>query len=405
MFFMPASRMNYLLEKYFDKSYTTAEKEELAAMLVQAADDEELGAQLEKIWANYAPGEELPEITADQYYNNILERARQQSPGQPAARRLPVLRATWFRYAAAIALLFGLGAYFWPQLQKRVEIAEKTVPPPARTDVAPGRPGAVLTLADGTEVVLDSLGNGIIATQSGTRVVLQNGQLAYNTGNTIAEAVTYNTMTTPRGRQFRVILPDGSKIWLNAESTIKYPAVFTGKERKVEITGEAYFEVAKNPAMPFKVKMNTSTEVEVLGTHFNINSYAGEPGIQTTLLEGSVKVTAGADQAILKAGEQAQVKQAAGARQRLHVVKNADVQKVMAWKNGYFQFSGMDLPAVMREISRWYDVEVSYKGDIPKKEFAGEIPRSISLRNLLQLIEFGDVQLEVSGDHVTIIGQ
>ncbi|WP_343701829.1 FecR domain-containing protein [Chitinophaga sp.] len=392
---MPVSKLKYLLEKHFNKSSTPAEKEELAALLLQAEQDEELKAALEEAWQSYAPAEELPETTADRLYAGVLE----QAGGQPVIRRLPLLRRRWLRYAAAVVMLLGVGAFFWLRPQKTMQLATRHSAP-ARTDVAPGRPGAVLTLADGTEVVLDSLGNGLIATQSSSSVVLQNGVLAYNTANAADGPAVYNTMTTPRGRQFRLLLPDGSLVWLNADSKIKYPAVFAGNERKVEITGEAYFEVAKNAAMPFRVQINERTEVEVLGTHFNINSYEGEAGINTTLLEGSVRVTAGGEQAVLQAGEQAQVNS-----RQLRVVKHVDVNRVMAWKNGYFQFGGMDLPAVMREISRWYDVEITYKGKVPQKEFAGEIPRSISLKNLLRLIEFGDVRLEVSGNQVTIIGQ
>lgn len=393
---MPVSKLKYLLQKHFNKSSTPAEKEELAALLLQAEQDEELKAALEEAWQNYTPVEELPETTADRLYAGVLEQAGRQ----PLVRRLPLLRRRWLRYAAAVVLLLGAGAFFWLRPHEPVQVAATGHSAPARTDVAPGRPGAVLTLADGTEVVLDSLGNGLIATQSNANVVLQNGVLAYNTAKAADGPAVYNTMTTPRGRQFRLLLPDGSLVWLNADSKIKYPAVFAGNERKVEITGEAYFEVAKNAAMPFRVKINERTEVEVLGTHFNINSYDGEAGINTTLLEGSVRVTAGGEQAVLQAGEQAQVNS-----RQLRVVKNVDVNRIMAWKNGYFQFGGMDLPAVMREISRWYDVEITYKGKVPQKEFAGEIPRSISLQNLLRLIEFGDVRLEVSGNQVTIIGQ
>lgn len=391
---MSDDRIRYLLEKYFAKTCTAAEREELAAILVKAEHDETVKGLLEKIWMAYSPDEEIPGAAADAYYQQIMEKARRVPP-----RRIHFLHAGWLRYAAAIIIMLGIGGYFLLRSTKPVE----TVPVASSTissDIAPGVAGAVLVLADGSRIALDSLGSGVIAHQGGTKVVLDKGRLAYEAEDAINGTVTFNTMSTPRGRQFQLLLPDGSKVWLNAASAIKFPTAFTGNERTVELEGEAYFEVAKNPGKPFRVSINGSTEVEVLGTHFNINSYRDEAGINTTLLEGAVKVTTGKGSAVLKPGEQAQETQT-----QFKVVKDADVGQVMAWKNGYFRFDGMDLPMVMRQVSRWYDVEVRYQGKIPDMQFGGELPRSISLRKLLTLLEFGDVRLEVSGRQITIIGQ
>lgn len=396
---MQEARMNYLLERYFTKTCTLAEKEELSALLLEMENDEVLKSQVEKIWTNYAPDEQIPLETADRYFNNILQQATRPVP----VRKVAYLHSSWLRYAAAAVLISGIAAYAWfsyPHHEKTPVAAAAA----ANKEIAPGSTGAVLTLADGSQVVLDSLHNGLIATQGGSKVVLGKEGLAYNTGGAATADVTYNTMTTPKGRQFQLLLPDGTKVWLNAASSIRYPTFFNGSERKVTISGEAYFEVAGNDKMPFMVKVGEAAEVLVLGTHFNINAYTGETSINTTLLEGAVQVLAGSEAAVIRPGEQARISAMASAK-KMQVVKDIDVNNAIAWKNGYFRFDGMDLPMVMREISRWYDVEVTYKGAIPEKQFGGELPRSITLQHLLKLIEFGDVQLTLSGNHITITGK
>jgi len=218
-------------------------------------------------------------------------------------------------------------------------------------------------------MVLDSLGNGLLATQQGTKVVLNNGQLSYQAANTTTATGAWNTINTPRGRQFKVALPDGTQVWLNAASSIRYPVAFTGKERKVEINGEAYLEVAKNTSMPFIVQAN-DVEVLVLGTHFNINSYSDEEAIKTTLLEGAVKVSTGAATALLTPGKQAAISTGSGMN-----VQAADIEQVVAWKNGVFNFQNATLEQVMRQLARWYDIEIVYEKDIPHIEFEGDFNR------------------------------
>jgi hypothetical protein len=267
------------------------------------------------------------------------------------------------------------GFYFlWQPEKPSPEVVTKNVPV---QDIAPGKNGATLTLADGRLVVLDSLGNGVIASQQGAKVVLQNGQLSYTPAAANNEPMSYNTMTTPNGRQFRLTLPDGTQVWLNAASSIRYPTAFTGYERKVEVTGEVYFEVAKNTHMPFRVRVNDRADIEVLGTHFNVNAYENESSIHTTLLEGSVSIKTAKQQTVIKPGQQAQL------TENIKVVDEVDVDKVMAWKNGLFNFDGMDLPYAMRQIARWYNVEVVYEGKTPNITFYGSISRNISLSSLI----------------------
>ncbi len=307
------------------------------------------------------------------------------------------LQTPWVRYAAAALVLLFAGMFFL--LNRHPQQIAKVITVPPKIDIAPGKQGAILTLADGSTVVLDSMGNGVVATQGGTKVLLHNGQLAYNTGSSAGAEVAYNKMVTPRGRQFQLVLPDGTKVWLNAASSLRYPTVFSGKDRTVEVTGEAYFEVAKldDPStgkrIPFKVKVNEQTAIQVLGTHFNINSYADEKTVNTTLLEGSVQVTSGTQKVIIEPGQQAQV--AGQAAAGIKVVADADVEKVMAWKNGVFNFQDASLEEVMRELQRWYNIDVVYEKGVPKLEFIGRMGRDLSLASVLNGLELSSVHFRI----------
>jgi ferric-dicitrate binding protein FerR (iron transport regulator) len=292
---------------------------------------------------------------------------------------------TWRWVAAAAVIVLLAGGYF---LLPRNEVVQRLAIGPV--DVQPGRQGAVLTLSDGRRVVLDSLGNGLVATQNGSHVLLEDGQLKYTKGQASTAAIMFNTMTTPKGRQFQLQLPDGTKVWMNAGSTLTYPTAFTGGERTVTVTGEAYFEVVRNAVMPFKVSVNGQSEIEVLGTHFNVKAYANETGIYTTLLEGSVAVKNFHDKIILNPGQQAVASSAPGID-----VHAADVDKVMAWKNGLFDFEGATLGEAMNQLSRWYDIEVAYEKGIPKIEFGGKLRRDLTLAGLLRFLEGAGVHFRI----------
>jgi len=323
----------------------------------------------------------------DRLLTNIRSGA-QGAEARPAVHRVHFLRrARWWAAAAVVIGLLATSAYYLFNKPAKSQSPDGTT---ASVDVLPGKEGAMLTLSDGRQVLLDSLGNGLIAVQGTAEVKLQDGQLVYNkNGNAGEAAIAFNTMSTPRGRQFQLLLPDGTKVWLNAASSLTYPTAFTGHERKVEITGEAYFEVAKNARMPFKVKINDHTEVEVLGTHFNVNAYGDEEAIKTTLLEGKVKVIATQSGIpnpkfeILHPGQQATISTKSNQSTQIRV-QTADVNEAVAWKNGAFSFTNADLPAVMRQLARWYNIEVEYKGDIPSGTFSGEIGRSLTLDQVLK---------------------
>lgn len=295
------------------------------------------------------------------------------------------LRSYWA--AAAVLLVLSIGAYFWIGSTKNspgVSLA-------AMADINPGKEGAILTLEDGSQVVLDSLENGLVAAQSGVQVLLRNGQLTYSPAGTASAETMYNTMHTPKGRQFNMVLPDGTRVWLNAASSIRYPTVFSAKERKVEITGEAYFEVAKNRSKPFLVIAKDGIEVDVLGTQFNINAYSNEAVVRTTLLEGSVRVKTGLFKKILQPNEQAVI-----SNTNMEII-NVHTEDAIAWKNGLFHFNGVDLKTLMRQLERWYDIEVQYEGAISKETFRGEIQRHLTLGQILETLKDLNIKFRLEG--------
>jgi transmembrane sensor len=264
-------------------------------------------------------------------------------------------------------------------------------------DVNAGTQKATLTLANGAKILLDDAKNGTLSSQGNTRVVKTNGKLAYNANNNDLIGNVYNTVSTPRGGHYQVILPDGSQVWLNAASSIYFPTAFTGKERKVEITGEAYFEVAKNKTLPFVVKINNS-EVRVFGTHFNVMAYADEAAIKTTLLEGSVQFSNGLASYMLKPGEQSELTKSG----QVKVISGVDVDNAIAWKNNMFDFENTDIESVMRQLSRWYDVDVVYNKKVNDRFFA-EIPSSSKLSEVLKALELtGKVNFDIQGRKIII---
>jgi transmembrane sensor len=272
-------------------------------------------------------------------------------------------------------------------------------------DLPPGKSGAILTLTDGTQLVLDSLGNGIIARDGGSETILHDGKLIYNVRSNNSQEIGYNEMTTPKGRNFRVELPDGTVVWLNAASSIRYPTAFIGDKREVTIKGEAYFEVMKNTRIPFVVHVDNRADIEVLGTHFNINAYSDEDAIRTTLLEGKVKVSrtdsrlSTPDSRLLKPGEQALLT----TNNKLQTTNNIDLEQVMAWKNGLFNFEGATLKDIMKQLERWYDIEVVYEKGIPDRVFGGEMTKNISLAGLLLILERTNIHFRLEGRKLVVL--
>jgi ferric-dicitrate binding protein FerR (iron transport regulator) len=380
-----------LFDRYMQKTATPAEKEELLRLLADPT-YEALFRGINDTYYNI-PSRQVtvdPETTA-----SVWDAIR---TGIPVAQA-PVRRMNRRRWAAAaVLLLMGAGALLWQQRSAPTETAAV----PVIQTIKAGVTGAVLTLANGQTVVLDSLGNGVIAKENGATVLLKNGQLTYDKVDVVVvpdgkETVSYNTMTTPRGRQFQLLLPDGTKVWLNAASSIRYPTAFAGKERKVEITGEAYFEVAADAQKPFLVAVDRKADIQVLGTHFNVNAYDDEPAVKTTLLQGSVQVMPNGSAAVLLHPDEECVLQAGSA-----VVNKVEVETAVAWINGMFYFKSADLQMVLRQIARWYDVNIKYDGKINAR-FSGSMYRSENIEELLKIIEFtSNVKCTINQKTITV---
>lgn len=365
------------------------------------------------------------EETQEYLYEQIKERyIREEIAVQPIAgmQGVRLVNTTWFRYTAAVILVFGVAAYFWVNNKKQEKPLTTTNIKQIQTDILPGHDGAILTLADGRQLLLDSLKNGVIATQNGSQVELKDGSLAYNKSEQTTGGIIYNTMRTPRGRQFQLILPDGTKVWLNAASSIKYPTVFTGSQRIVEIEGEAYFEVkplnlptgrdgGDGNKLPFIVNIvGRGAAIEVLGTHFNINAYDDEASIKTTLLEGlvNVKSSGNAQSAvILQPGQQAVITKHSPRHggHALTIHHSPDLIQVMAWKNGLFNFNGYDIKAVMREIGRWYDLDIVYEGEPEPEEMMGELQRNLTLSQVMKILQKIHVNYRIEGRKLIIMNR
>lgn len=299
-------------------------------------------------------------------------------------------------WAAAIILLFGAGAYLYTSNKTNGVVTAEKTPTPAQ-DILPGGNKATLTLADGTAIILDSAVNGNIAQQGNAAVIkLENGAIKYNLKGRGAGEIMMNTMSTPRGGQYQLILPDGTKVWLNAASSITYPAVFTGNDRKVKVRGEAYLEIAKDKHKPFFVDIDGRSSVQVLGTSFNINSYADEGIITTTLVDGSVKVN---NTTMLQPGQQAIITLPS---RPLRVI-NANIEQTLAWKNGLFNFNGLSLREVMHQLSRWYDIDIRFEGQEPSFRFLGEMHRNADLSKALKMLEKMEVKYRLEGKTLIVL--
>ena len=390
--------MQNLFKKYLDNQCSPAEVNELLQYF-SAGENELLLRSLISEKLGFIDSED-DGSQWNQATENVYTAIKKQIDAEQT-KVVPIFRRTWFRVAAAAVLLVGAFALYniaGKNNSPKEEIVKTNI---EKQDIAPGGNKAVLTLADGSQIILDSAANGNLASQGNVKVIkLDNGQLAYTTSGTTTE-VLYNTVSTPRGGQYNLTLADGSRVWLNAASSLRYPASFSGNERKVELTGEGYFEVAPltpkgGQKMPFIVNVAGKGEVEVLGTRFNINAYADESSINTTLLEGKVKVTpvtnsqlVTQNSQLLSPGQQAQISNG------IKVINNVDTDPIVAWKTGLFYFVRADVKTIMRQIGRWYDVDVQFEGDISKKTFSAIVNRSNNISEVLKIMKEAGIQFRI----------
>lgn len=385
-----------LFNKYISGKCTSAELEEVLAMLKEGIYTSEWNKAISEDEADILKYNKTGNLTTteiDSLYEGIQMRlATQVHPEIPSLRKRISL---WSRISIAAALVLILGGlfFFYNQNYGPGRLSSDVV----KNNILPGKNVAVLTLANGRRINLSDEKSGIIIDAS---------KLTYSDGTSITqgEGLHSNQLThdlisaeTPRGGTYQVILPDGSKVWLNAASTLKFPATFSGKSsREVELVGEAYFEIEKDKAHPFKVK-TSQQEVEVLGTHFNVNAYVEDGAVKTTLLEGAVKLKHQRKTAILKPGQQGFVTDAD------FKVVTADLNSVSAWKNGEFVFNGTDLKSLMRQISRWYNVDVVYEQGVKDDVFFGKIKRSADLSKVLKILALGDVHFKIEGRKIIVM--
>lgn len=370
-----------LVQRYLEKKLTDEELEVFAVLLTENKLDEYM---LEAM---------------DQDTNlDVFAESNDRKP-----RRI-FLHVARIAAAAVVVLMVGFGLYFYTKdsaSEKYAHVGKANV---NKQHIAPGGNKAVLTLSNGQKLLLDNEKEGVLAMQNSVNVSkAKDGLVIYDVNNQDANATglrdDFNVIETPKGGQYQVVLPDGSKAWLNAASRIKFPLRFSAQERKVEVIGEVYFEVRKDKKRPFRVAFHNQV-VEVLGTHFNVNAYDDESQMRTTLLEGSVKVTNGTSlrYVVLKPGQQAVVDKVDPSIK----VRDADVEATVAWKDGYFHFNRVDIKSMMRQISRWYNIDVEYRGVIPPEEFVGKISRNEDLSQVLRILKIGEVNFRLEGRKIII---
>lgn len=387
---MLPTELQGLLDKYLDNQIS---RDEFVRLWTSFASDDlshEWPAAIESAIRKRTTGGLSNPEEAKMALANIKDRiAAEETPQRNRLRTM--VQSVAFRAAAAIIVIAGAAVLTFSTMNGKPGRNNSQSGQEVAGDIAPGTSTAMLTLADGTKIDLENSANGKIAQEGNVQVIkLSTGEVQYKI---IAAAVGdkhvngSNTMSTPRGGQYQLQLPDGSKVWLNAESSITYPVQFAHNERKVSITGEAYFEVAKDKSRPFRV-LAADTYIEVLGTHFNVNAYQDEGPVRTTLLEGSVKI----NNSLMKPGE-------AYADGK---VFPADVQQAVAWKNGVFNFNDQNLSQIMLQLARWYDIEVVFPEGVPKKQYGGEIGRDLSLSQVLKGLENSGVHFELQGRRLLV---
>jgi ferric-dicitrate binding protein FerR (iron transport regulator) len=403
-----------LIAGYLKEELDEAGKASLNAWVSASGENQQLFEQLTGEDTLLQRMNDFSAVDSDRIWDKTMQRLQLRT----ARVKTPVIKMNRWRYmaAASIIVLLSTGAYLWFQSNKKAP-AIPGIAVRFKNDVPPGGDKAILTLANGAAIELNNTSNGTVFQQGNTKVSKEASQLVYynaaaTRATTAPTVLSYNTVSTPKGGQFRVVLPDGSKVWLNASSSLCFPTVFSANERNVELAGEAYFEIAPLVAansgskVPFHVSVN-GMKVEVMGTHFNVMAYANEESVKTTLLEGAVKVvsvptphsTQAIHDALLQPGQQSQLDK----NGIIKVADNVVIGEAVAWKNGRFYFKNADIKVIMRQVERWYDAEVVYENDIPD-HFVADIPRDVPASKLLELLELTNhVHFKIEGKKITVM--
>ena len=380
-----------LFSKYLAQSCTGEEEMRLMELLNDPELDNLTGKLIEQFYDRLPQQFRMTDSQSETVFRNITGHTSPSAGTFMSRSRIPRLAI-----AASILFLLALGSYIFlntrPRISPKPEFAKKT------EDISsPAVNRAVITLANGQSILLDSAGEGTLAVQGHVRVIkTPDGAISYYSDKSGVGASLYNTLRNPRGSKIVSLkLADGTRVWLNAESSLRYPTSFTGPQRRVEVTGEAYFEVAGDARIPFVVSKG-GMDIQVLGTSFNVNAYDDEQDMKVTLLEGVVRVSSNGNVRLLRPGQQAKV------HADIRVVDHISVEQVMAWKNGFFHFQGASLQEVMRQLGRWYDVEVSYEGTIADHEFVGTVGRDYNLSEVLAVLGASDVHFRIEGKRLIV---
>jgi transmembrane sensor len=417
------NRITSLIEKFLEEQLPPEEEKELNEWL---GESEQNRVFFQQITDKSILREKL-KIYKNVNSESIWQKTMQKIDGGKLINLYPdkkVYRIPYTKIAAAAAVILLISAgtwyYFGQPAQKqtaKTENTENNTISPVNNKIVPGSTKAILTLADGSTIDLNGVQNGELTKQGQTQVTKTDGRLIYNrepnSNGPQNSPNVYNTVSTPKGGEYQITLPDGSKVWLNAASSLRFPIAFAGNERIVELTGEAYFEVnhqnqtvtgtstQKNTRTPFIVKMTTPSgnlsEVEVLGTHFNVMAYAEENAVKTTLVEGKVKVTSGNSFKTIKPGEQAKLKDGD------ITVKNVDANEVVSWTKGFIPLGGPDLDYTMRQIGRWYDLKIIYNGKKPETPFGGKLSRTAEIKSVIKLLNVNKIKAELNEKARTIV--
>jgi len=394
-------RLRYLFLRHQAGEATVAEHRELMEIIRAGRHETEIQQLIEEAIGNAGEPDQtditpLNEAQADHVFSRIVKTTPLPATRTPV-RRMPA----WIGWAAAAAVILA-SLVSLPYLRSSKHSPAIVAGQSPKYDAAPGKAAAVLTLADGRQIPLDSTGSGTIGRQGNNTVINLKGALAYNATRDPARSsgtdrIAFNTLSTNASNQYQLILPDGSHIWLNAASSVKFPVSFSSRERSVEITGEAYFEIAKDARRPFLVHYKDMT-VQVLGTSFNVNAYADEQSVATTLLDGSVKVLRGNDHTMLAPTQQVQLSSAG-----MKVLSDINTDEIVAWKDNEFYFRKADIRGIMRQLARWYNIKVDYEGQNITERFYARIPRSVPLSQVLKALSLtGKVHFRMGDRTVTV---
>ncbi len=401
---MNEAKLKRLLQEYFNDTIDQTDCIELLKYL-KNTDLFKIENSISEGLLKLEEGPDLLPVRTQEIWKQIIKDSRYTLTATYKANdnqfSIKFYRRIWFKSAATLLIVFSIGLLISKRQSNQALINKHRVQHEKNDVILPGSVRATLTIDDEKVLELDQTSNGVIVKNKNTLLFkTHNGQIVYNlkSRNQSFVPTSYNTLTTPKGGEYQVVLADGTKVWLNAASSITYPTSFMNKERRIKLSGEAYFEVAKDTHKPFYV-ITENGEIRVLGTHFNISAYPDDETTSTTLLEGSVLITKHQSSSLLKPGQQANISLQSDNIQ----VTKANISEVMAWKNGYFTFDEDNIISIMKKVARWYDVDIQYLGPVDYQKFGGTFHRSKAIIELLRYLEkLGNIHFSIVGRRITV---